>query len=172
MQRIDIIKKIEKMLILIDLRIYFYILISMSTDQLVLTMDNLYYKYIDIQAKKNKIDINIPIKKHMSNNEDTIDSESSQNSTIINDIKYSEEYMYRKPWNKLNAIHKIIKIKEFISNLQFDDNEMKNNIKDKLVLMIKDKKLTKKTDINYDSINGIILSIPVLQYNNNKYIIV
>ena len=46
---------------------------------------------------------------------------------------------------------------------------MKNNLKDKLVTMIKDRKLTKKTDINYDSINGIILSIPILQYNNNKY---
>ena len=44
-----------------------------------------------------------------------------------------------------------------------------DNLKDKLVTMIKDRKLTKKTDINYDSISGIILSIPILQYNNNKY---
>ena len=80
-------------------------------------------------------------------------------------------FYYLKTWNKLNSIHKIIKIKEFVSNLQSDDNEMKNNLKDKLVTMIKDRKLTKKTDINYDVTNGIILSIPILQYVNNKYVV-
>ena len=145
----------------------------MTTIQLTLNMDNLYHKYIEIQAKKNKIKVTIPTNIISSNYEDILDTDSPQNSIThtptINEIKYSEEYMYRKTWNKLNSIHKIIKIKEFVSNLQSDDNEMKNNLKDKLVTMIKDRKLTKKTDINYDSINGIILSIPILQYHNNKY---
>jgi hypothetical protein len=84
---------------------------------------------------------------------------------------YSDEYIYRKPWNKLNSIHKIIKIKEFISNLESDDIDMKKKLKIKLVDMIKNKQLTKKTDINYDSTNGNIISIPILQYKESKYMI-
>ena len=48
---------------------------------------------------------------------------------------------------------------------------MKKNLKIKLVNMIKERKITKKTDINYDVTNGIILSIPILQYVNNKYVV-
>jgi 2-polyprenyl-3-methyl-5-hydroxy-6-metoxy-1,4-benzoquinol methylase len=87
------------------------------------------------------------------------------------DVKYSDEYIYKKPWNKLNSIHKIIKVKEFVNNLHSDDIEMKKNLKIKLVNMIKERKITKKTDINYDMVNGNIISIPILQYVNNKYIV-
>ena len=138
-------------------------------------MDNMYYQYIDIQAKKNKININIPIS--IPNTE--IDNDTNIDNTVScveplsdSDVKYSDDYIYRKSWNKLNSIHKIIKIKEFVNNLQSDDIEMKKNLKIKLVNMIKDKQLTKKNDINYDSTNGCVLSIPILQYTDNKYIIV
>ena len=132
------------------------------------TMDCLYYKNIEIHATKNKIKINLP------NIEPDVIVENKQiynETNTESEVKYSDEYIYRKPWNKLNTIHKIIKIKEFVSNLAIDDIEMKKTLRDQLVEMIKTKKLTKKNDINYDIVNGIIQSIPILQYKDNKYII-
>ena len=134
-------------------------------DKLQQSMDTLYYKFIEIHANKNKIKVNIP----NVNLTESINIEPDTNTET--ETKYSDEYIYRKPWNKLNTIHKIIKIKEFVSTLSIDDIEIKKNLKEKLVDMIKTKKLTKKNDINYDITNGIILSIPVLQYKDNKYII-
>jgi hypothetical protein len=133
-------------------------------DKLQQSMDNLYYKFIEIHANKNKIKINPKVTLTES-----IDIEPDTNTET--ETKYSDEYIYRKPWNKLNTIHKIIKIKEFVSTLSIDDIELKKNLKKNLVDMIKTKKLTKKNDINYDAVNGIIISIPILQYKDNKYII-
>jgi len=137
-------------------------------------MDNLYHTYIDIQSKKSKISINLPQIVNDTNYPEPMLSEIEPiNLTIESEteVKYSDEYIYKKPWNKLNSIHKIIKVKEFVNNLHSDDIEMKKNLKIKLVNMIKERKITKKTDINYDMVNGNIISIPILQYVNNKYIV-
>ena len=123
---------------------------------IAIKMDNLYQTYIEYNAVKNNI-------KLINNIEPLL--------TIESDIIYSDEYIYKKPWNKLNNIHKIIKLKEFINTLHFDDIEMKKTLQIKLINMIKDKTLTKTTDINYDIVNGSIIAIPMLQYINNKYII-
>ena len=123
---------------------------------IAIKMDNLYQTYIEYNAIKNNI-------KLINNIEPLL--------TIESDIIYSDEYIYKKPWNKLNNIHKIIKLKEFINTLHFDDIEMKKTLQIKLINMIKDKTLTKNADINYDSVNGSIVAIPMLQYINNKYII-
>ena len=125
---------------------------------IAIKMDNLYQIYIESHAVKNNIKLTNNIEPQL-----TIESES--------DIIYSDEYIYKKPWNKLNNIHKIIKLKEFINTLHFDDIEMKKNLQIKLINMIKDKTLTKKADINYNIVNGSIIAIPMLQYINNKYII-
>jgi hypothetical protein len=137
-------------------------------------MDNLYHTYIDIQSKKSKISINLPQIVNDTNYPEPMLSEIEPiNLTIESEteVKYSDEYIYKKPWNKLNSIHKIIKVKEFVNNLHSDDIEMKKNLKIILVNMIKERKITKKTDINYDMVNGNIISIPILQYVNNKYIV-
>ena len=121
-------------------------------------MDVLYYQNIEAYASKNKIQISLPNKEIIKIDTDT-------------EPKYSDEYIYHKPWNKLNNIHKNIKIKEFINNLISDDIEMKNKLKQSLADMIKEKKLSKKTDVNYDSNLGCIISIPILQYSDHKYVI-
>ena len=77
---------------------------------IAIKMDNLYQTYIEYNAVKNNI-------KLINNIEPLL--------TIESDIIYSDEYIYKKPWNKLNNIHKIIKLKEFINTLHFDDIEMK-----------------------------------------------
>jgi len=137
-------------------------------DKLQQTMDSLYYDYIDIQAKKNKITITLPIQSSIVETTNNNDTPVENTET---DMKYSDEYVYKKSWNKLNNIHKIIKIKEFIDNLNTNDIEMKKKLKVQLVDMIKNKKLNKKTDVNYDMVNGNIIAIPIIQYKNSKFVI-
>ncbi len=129
-------------------------------------MKELYYKNIELYAKKQKIEVNLPICE-INTTENIVDTHMTETETILTD-----DYVYKKPWNKLNSIHKIIKIKEFINNIMIDDLEMKKLLKNQLVSMIKDKKLTKKNDIEYDHINGKIISIPSLQFKNNNYKII
>lgn len=88
-----------------------------------------------------------------------------------NEIKYSDDYLYKKPWAKLTNIHKVIKIKEFISKLLINDEKDKDELKQKLIDMVKNKQLSKKEIVNYDSINGRIIAIMILEYKNGKYLI-
>jgi hypothetical protein len=79
------------------------------------------------------------------------------------------EYLYLKIWSKLTQIHKVIKIKEFVNNLDISNQTEKENLKDKLIDQIKKKK--GKNKINYDETKGKILSISNLSFENNKYIL-
>jgi hypothetical protein len=85
--------------------------------------------------------------------------------------QFSDDYLYLKPWTKLTAIHKIIKIKEFVNMLLIKDEKDKDELKEKLVDMVKNKIITKKDSVLYDSTKGKIISIPNLQFINGKYII-
>ena len=78
--------------------------------------------------------------------------------------------MYKKPWNKLNPIHKVLKIKEFINNLTNISDDEKDKLKEELIQLVKTKVLYKKEKVNYDENNGKIISLINLQYKNNKYI--
>ncbi len=139
----------------------------------------MYYKNLETYANKHKIDINIP--KHMETITDTVltQYETEISPTEIKNTEtetenktqsdYTDDYMYKKPWNKLNVIHKIIKMKEFVNNLTIDDIEMKKHLKNQLVLMIKNKQLTKKNDVEYDHVVGRIISIPQLKYKDNTF---
>jgi hypothetical protein len=80
------------------------------------------------------------------------------------------DYLYLKPWSKLTQIHKVIKIKEFVNNLDIKNVIEKENLKDKLIDQIKEKK--SKNKINYDDTKGKILSISNLSHNNDKYILI
>jgi hypothetical protein len=132
---------------------------------------NLYYKNIDIQAKKNKINVNLPkIAEEPVNIADVV--ENTTDITETEQTSITDDFVYKKPWNKLNSVHKVIKIKEFINAMSIDDIEMKKHLRNQLIDMIKKKKLTKKNDVEYDQVNGRILSIPALQYKNNNYNIV
>jgi hypothetical protein len=80
------------------------------------------------------------------------------------------DYLYLKPWSKLTQIHKVIKIKEFINNLDIKDVTEKENLKEQLIIQIKEKK--SKNKISYDDTKGKILSISNLSFNNDKYILI
>ena len=80
------------------------------------------------------------------------------------------DYLYLKIWSKLTQIHKVIKIKEFVNNLDISSQTEKEILKDKLIDQIKEKK--GKNKINYDDTKGKILSISNLSFENNKYILI
>jgi hypothetical protein len=95
----------------------------------------------------------------------TILSTASSNHNHI----FSDDKFYKRPWVKLNPIHKILKIKEFVNNLKIHSEQDRIELRDELILLVKDKKLTKPDHINYDEVSGKIISLTNLQYKNNKY---
>lgn len=89
-----------------------------------------------------------------------VDKKTEVNSEVKTDINTtysSDENLYKKPWAKLNIVHKIIKIKEYVNNLNISDMD-KHIMKEKIINMVKTKTL-KKDSINYDSNNGSIILI-------------
>lgn len=142
-------------------------------------MSSIYENYNNILIKKYNENLKLHLNKiHNSNynsyfesiENQTIDTEN-QSSVIYSDnnITETEEY-YKKSWNKLNIIHKKIKIKEFINNLPIN-KESKKIIIGKLLNLLNNKKINKNKDIEYDNINGKIISIPLLKCKNDKYYI-
>ena len=120
-------------------------------------------KYI-LEEKLLKLSQNSEIK-------NTIPSNISNTESPTTSTQYTDDYLYLKPWVKLNTIHKIIKIKEYINMLLINDENEKNELKEKLINMIKTKIITKKDSILYYSTKGKIISIPNLQFINGKYVI-
>ena len=51
------------------------------------------------------------------------------------------------------------------------NNDDKKKLEKTIIKLIKEKKLTKKDKVNYDSINGRIISIPDLIHINGNYFI-
>jgi hypothetical protein len=139
---------------------------------------NLEIKYLNNMIKyglKNNRDINF-IKDQCEilekKNEIFLQQSDSDLANIITDVKmvtYSDDYLYQKTWTKVSQIHKIIKIKEFVSKLLINKEEDKEKLIQQLSDLVRKKVLTKKTTVNYDSIKGRIISIPNLKYEKNNY---
>jgi len=79
------------------------------------------------------------------------------------------EFLFQKQWNKLNLVHKKIKIKEFVNALEVKDESQKQIIRDKLIALLDNKTLTKKDSVLYDVAKAKIISIPMLQFKDGKY---
>lgn len=94
----------------------------------------------------------------------TLENTEKNNSEV-----YSTDYLYLKPWNKLTQTHKIIKIKEFINNLDIKNNTEKDKLKDELIELLKDKKV--KNKITYDELKGKLISMSALTFEKEKYCI-
>ena len=137
-------------------------------DLLKISLNNTYYENLIEYCEKNGIDCDsyktelVENKKIISSNK--IESEKEEDM-------YNDDYLYRKPWNRLTEIHKIIKIREFVGKLNCSDENI-NNLKKILEKMVYEKKLTKKNTVVYDSKEGHIISIPILTYKNGEYVIV
>ena len=96
-------------------------------------------------------------------------NDNKNNSSESKEVIYSDDYLYKKQWTKLSNVHKIIKIKEFVSKLLIDNKEDKNILKKELIHLVKTRYLTKKDKVKYDSIKGKVIAIPVLSFKNGKY---
>lgn len=134
--------------------------------------EKLYYE--NLLNVTNKIDIENDWIKNLIDeykNEINITETENLESSEKKDVAYSEDYLYKKTWNKLSYIHKVIKLKEFVQKLPIKYDQDRNNLIKHLNKLVKLKKLTKKDQVNYDSVNGRVISIPDLQYKNGKYFI-
>jgi hypothetical protein len=123
-------------------------------------------EYIEILCKKIQDDKNSEsLTEKKKEQTYQIQSSETENHKQI----FSDEELYKKPWVKLNSIHKILKIKEFVNNLKIDSEQDRVALKDELVTLVKIKILTKKEKVKYDEVNGKIISLTNLQYKNCKY---
>jgi hypothetical protein len=142
------------------------------------SLEVLYLNNLIKACEKNNINKDQLEKKIISlNKQKQIDktlSKTTSNQSLNNATEspqYSDDYLYQKPWTKLTAIHKIIKIKEYVNSLLVKTESDKLSLKEKLVELVKNKILTKKDSVLYDSTKGKIISIPTLEYKDGKYLI-
>lgn len=101
------------------------------------------------------------------------DSKKKKVNEVKSDIKERlskiDEYLYRRPWNRLDDIHKKNKLEEYISNYLF--NAPEDNIKqirESLLIDLKNKKLNSAKTVTYDPASTTILNIANLDYDNEK----
>lgn len=98
------------------------------------------------------------------------------NKINLNKVKISDDiedikHQYKKPWIKLDKFQKINRLMEYVKRLKISKEE-EINLKNLLIDNINEKKITKKTDIEYDELNGLIIEIKNLYKNiNNIYYI-
>ena len=105
----------------------------MELNKIKNTIDNHYYtellKVYKRHKKKNTYFIESKLK-DIKNDEESITEteitekiESEKNKKIV----FSEDYHYKKSWNKLSLVHKNIKAKEFVSKLMIKNRDDKKN---------------------------------------------
>jgi hypothetical protein len=143
----------------------------MDIDIIINKLEQLYYTSLNTSLIKNNIEIEW-LTTHINHLNGHIDSETQINKKsdiVAPDTNNDDNNLYKKSWSKLNAIHKIIKLKEFVNNIKFDNETERDKLKEELVNLVKSRILTKKDKIIYDEENGKIISLVNLQYKNGKY---
>lgn len=131
----------------------------------------LYLKYLNnLKTGSNKLIINLDKLSNKINDLSVVNtiSETNTEKNILSDKKLlyeNTDYLFLKQWNKLNKIHKIIKIKEFIKTLECQQEE-KDLLQDELIEIVKN---ISKFKITYDEKKGRIISIPTLTFSDGKY---
>ena len=89
------------------------------------------------------------------------------NSDIQSRLSKIDEYLFKRPWNKLELIHKEKKILEYFDKYLFEcSEENKNSVKEKVMNDLKNKKLNSVKKVNYDPVSTTILGIDDLKYDN------
>ena len=100
------------------------------------------------------------------NNNNITETGNEKNISLILDNELLKNKS--EPWSKLNKTAKILKIKDYI-NLCAKNNKLnaeeKNNLEKYLLNSLDRKRLTSLKDVQYDKDNGVIKSIPMLQFN-------
>lgn len=106
--------------------------------------------------------VNVPLQ----NVSETISEVDNQKDNL----EAINQFIYNKSWNKLALVHKILKIKEYVNkSLAINNDELKKKLIDELIDAIKNKRLSKKDQVNYDDAKAMVISIPSLKHNNGKF---
>ena len=81
--------------------------------------------------------------------------------------------MYKRPWSKLQNIHRYLKIEEFLVSIKEIDDKQREKLIKKITELLKDKIITKKNEVEYDEKNGCVVSIKRLVFDKkkNKYVL-
>ncbi len=132
--------------------------------------ENLYLKYLNnLKLGSTKLTVNLDKLTNKINELAVINtiSEVKINDQVTETDLLSEniDYLFLKPWNKLNKIHKIIKIKEFVKTLDCQQKD-KEKLQEDLIETVKN---ISKFKITYDEKKGRIISIPTLTFSDGKY---
>jgi len=101
-----------------------------------------------------------------------IDQNNNKEMTLEDKFKELDKAIYMQPWNKLNAYHKTVKIKEYVALTFKDDIELAKEVCKLLLNALNDKKLNTVKTVDYDGKIGKIKSVPVLKKDDDdNYII-
>jgi hypothetical protein len=145
----------------------------MNIDLIIDELKVKYYKAIYKYTIKNGFELKW-LNEYIDKLNETIDTETQKNintcSSETNSIIYTDTPIYKKPWTKLNIIHKTLKIKEFVNELKMDNEQDRQTLKNELISLLKNKVLTKKEKVKYDEHHGKLISLIDLQYKDGKYI--
>ena len=143
--------------------------VKLDFDSIKNNLNILYINNLIKTCEKNDIDrevLNEALEKLIIPVEEIKKVPSSSN---LSPSETNTEFLFQKQWNKLNLVHKKIKIKEFVNSLEVKDESQKQIIRDKLIALLDNKTLTKKDSVLYDVAKAKIISIPMLQFKDGKY---
>ena len=143
--------------------------VKLDFDSIKNNLNILYINNLIKTCEKNDIDkevLNDALEKLIIPIEEIKKVPSSSN---LSPSETNTEYLFQKQWNKLNLVHKKIKIKEFVNTLELKEESQKQIIRDKLIALLDNKTLTKKDSVLYDVAKAKIISIPMLQFKDGKY---
>lgn len=94
---------------------------------------------------------------------------SETNKTTAKDDLFKEidKLTYKKQWNKLFPFHKIVKIKEYVSD-HVEDQKLQEEIIEEMTKYANEGRINTKKYVVYDPNSEKILSFPCLIVDNNK----
>lgn len=126
----------------------------------------------DLNILKNKISKmmyknELKKKEGNENNENSENSENkflNSNDDMFNIVDNENEYL---DWKKIQKEEKIELVKKYFE----EKEEIPDKIKEEIIELIQNNRLTTKKEITYDKINKKIMNIPLIKNVNNEYIL-
>mgnify|MGYP006138871799 CR=1 FL=1 len=135
------------------------------------TMNKIYFTNIKNNTSNKEIisKVNCSISNITLNILNVTDSIDEKKMSEIDDkLSETDEGYFYKPWNKMSAVHKIIKIKQFVNNMNIENNQ-KSKLITYLKTALKKKIISKNDQVIYNISKAKIVSIPKLELKNNSF---
>ena len=130
----------------------------------------------DITIKKHKKPMQLRDIENRSAGTSRINSNTESNQDITLLLNQEKTEIFKKPWNRLDTGMKLNRIRLFSESeaTEKDFNEEKQEeLRELLVEAIRNNKLSKNTEVDYDIEKCIIKKIKYLTYNDDKiYLII